>query len=60
MEVAYNWRKLGEGATFWERKIIRVRCSECGATLAALSIQYHMDQSHGIIPSKTRGVDMGG
>ena len=59
-EVTHKRRSTGEGATFRERKRTRSSCSECGATMLASSKRHHMDQSHGVSPTQTRGVDVGG
>ena len=48
-EAACKHRAMGEGTMFWERKMTQLIFSECGATIAASSIQHHVEQSHGVI-----------
>ena len=59
-DVTYKRRSTGGRETFWERKRTRVSCSECDATMLDSSKRHHMDQSHGVSPTQTRGVDVGG
>ena len=58
--VAYKRRAPGEGDTFGERKRTRVICTECGGTMAASSLRYHMEISHGIILPQIRSLDFAG
>ena len=58
-ETVYKRRATGEGEIFRKMKRTRVSCSECGSTMADSSIWHHMEQSHGVIPPQTRGVDVG-
>ena len=59
-DEAYKRRSAGEGPTFRESKIIRVSCKVCGETMAASSLQHHMDRAHGRLLPQVRGVDVGG
>ena len=58
--AAYKRRATGEGATFWQRKITKVSCTECGGTMAESSLCHHMEISHGIVLPHTRREDVGG
>ena len=48
---------MGEGATFREKKRIKVSCTKCGVTVAASYLERHMAWLHGICFPQTRGVN---
>ena len=51
---------MGEGATFWDHKKIRVSCKEYGEAMSAPSLSHHMDIAHWIVLTQTQGVYVGG
>ena len=53
-------RAMREGVKFWEEKNTQVSCAGCGSSLAASSLNSHMERSHGISIPHTRGVDVWG
>ena len=55
----YTRQDTGEGPKFLERKRTRISCEVCGGTIAASSLQHHMERSHGRVLPKVRGVDVG-
>ena len=59
-EAAYKRRSTGEGATFRERKQVRVSCTLCRVTVAALSLKGHMLRQHGRSPPQIREVQIWG
>ena len=52
---SYKGRATGEVPTFWERKITRVSCEECGGGMSDFSLRHHMERSHGIVLPQVRG-----
>ena len=57
---AYTIRSTWEGPNFRERKRTRIRYKECGETMAASSMQHHMEIAHGRVLLHMRGMDVGG
>ena len=57
---AYKRQATGEGPTFRERKKISISCEECGETIAASSLQHHMERVHGKLLPQLRVVYLGG
>ena len=56
---AYKRKATGEGPTFRERNRTRLRCEECGDTMAAYSIHHNMERAHGIVLPQVKGMDFG-
>ena len=56
-EQVYKIQSTGEGATYRERKRLRVSCADCGVTVARSYLKQHMMSLHGICAPQTRGVD---
>ena len=54
---AYKRKATGEGPTFRESNRTRVRCEECGDTMAAYSIRHNMERANGIVLPQVKGVD---
>ena len=59
-DEACKRRSIGEGQTFRESNRTSISCEVCGDTMAASSLQHHIERVHGILLPQVRSVDVGG
>ena len=56
-DEAYKRRVIGEGATFWDKKRLRLGCTKYRVVVAKSSLKQNMTSQHGICVPQTRVVD---
>ena len=47
LEFAYKWWMTGEGITYQEKQIVRVKCSECGKEMVVGLLTLHQQIQNG-------------